>query len=67
MANAPRPARQPGVCRRRGGRGDGKLLMRDRRLLTIDLPAVKAEVARRLARLKQRAAEKRLATYPIQG
>jgi 5-methylthioadenosine/S-adenosylhomocysteine deaminase len=46
---------------------DGRVLMRERRLLTIDLPAVKAEVARRLARLKQRAAEKRLATYPIQG
>ena len=46
---------------------DGKLLMRDRRLLTIDLPAVKAEVAQRLARLSRRAAERRLATYPIQG
>ena len=46
---------------------DGRVLMRDRRLLTIDLPAVKAEVARRLARLSQRAAERRLATYPIQG
>ena len=46
---------------------DGKLLMRDRRLLTIDLPAVKAEVANRLARLSRRAAERRLATYPIQG
>ena len=46
---------------------DGRVLMRERRLLTIDLPAVKAEVARRLARLKQRAAERRLATYPIQG
>jgi len=45
---------------------DGKVLMRDRRLLTIDLPAVKAEVAQRLARLSQRAAERRLATYPIQ-
>jgi 5-methylthioadenosine/S-adenosylhomocysteine deaminase len=46
---------------------DGRVLMRERRLLTIDLPAVKAEVARRLARLSQRAAERRLATYPIQG
>jgi len=46
---------------------DGKVLMRDRQLLTIDLPAVKAEVARRLARLSQRAAERHLATYPIQG
>ena len=46
---------------------DGKVLMRDRRLLTIDLPAVKAEVANRLARLSRRAAEQRLATYPIQG
>jgi len=46
---------------------DGKVLMRDRQLLTIDLPAVKAEVAHRLARLSRRAAEQRLATYPIQG
>ena len=46
---------------------DGKVLMRDRRLLTIDLPAVKAEVAQRLTRLSRRAAEQRLATYPIQG
>jgi 5-methylthioadenosine/S-adenosylhomocysteine deaminase len=46
---------------------DGRVLMRDRRLLTIDLPAVKAEVAHRLARLSRRAAEQRLATYPIQG
>jgi 5-methylthioadenosine/S-adenosylhomocysteine deaminase len=44
---------------------DGKVLMRDRQLLTIDLPAVKAEVAHRLTRLSRRAAEQRLATYPI--
>ncbi|MCS7055497.1 MAG: amidohydrolase [Thermoflexales bacterium] len=43
---------------------DGKLLMRSGRLLTVDLPRVKAEIARRLERLNQRVAEKRLATYP---
>jgi 5-methylthioadenosine/S-adenosylhomocysteine deaminase len=43
---------------------DGKLLMRRGRLLTIDLPRVKAEITRRLQRLNQRVAEKRLATYP---
>lgn len=43
---------------------DGKLLMRYGRLLTIDLPRVKTEIARRLERLNQRVAEKRLATYP---
>lgn len=43
---------------------DGKLLMRYGRLLTIDLPRVKAEITRRLQRLNQRVAEKRLATYP---
>jgi 5-methylthioadenosine/S-adenosylhomocysteine deaminase len=43
---------------------DGRLLMRYGRLLTIDLPRVKAEVTRRLARLRQRAHDKRLATYP---
>lgn len=45
---------------------DGKLLMRDGRLLTIDLPRVKVEIATRLKRLNQRVAEKRLATYPTQ-
>ncbi len=43
---------------------DGRLLMRYGRLLTIDLPRVKAEITRRLQRLNQRVAEKRLATYP---
>lgn len=45
---------------------DGKLLMRYGRLLTIDLPRVKAEITTRLKRLNQRVAEKRLATYPTQ-
>jgi 5-methylthioadenosine/S-adenosylhomocysteine deaminase len=44
---------------------DGKLLMRYGRLLTIDLPRVRAEITRRLRRLNQRVAEKRLATYPV--
>ena len=43
---------------------NGKLLMRDHRLLTIDLPHVKREITQRLQRLNQRVAEKRLATYP---
>ncbi|BCX02542.1 MAG: 5-methylthioadenosine/S-adenosylhomocysteine deaminase [Candidatus Roseilinea sp.] len=43
---------------------DGKLLMRYGRLLTVDLPHVKAEITCRLQRLNQRVAEKRLATYP---
>lgn len=45
---------------------DGKLLMRYGRLLTIDLPRVKAEITTRLKRLNQRVAERRLATYPTQ-
>jgi 5-methylthioadenosine/S-adenosylhomocysteine deaminase len=45
---------------------DGKMLMRYGRLLTIDLPRVKAEITTRLKRLNQRAAEKRLATYPTE-
>jgi 5-methylthioadenosine/S-adenosylhomocysteine deaminase len=44
---------------------DGRLLMRHGRLMTIDLPRVKAEITRRLQRLNQRVAEKRLATYPV--
>jgi 5-methylthioadenosine/S-adenosylhomocysteine deaminase len=43
---------------------NGKMVMRYGRLLTIDLPAAKAEVTRRMRRLNQRVAEKRLATYP---
>jgi 5-methylthioadenosine/S-adenosylhomocysteine deaminase len=43
---------------------NGKMLMRFGRLLTIDLPRVRAEVSFRLKRLNQRAREKRLATYP---
>jgi 5-methylthioadenosine/S-adenosylhomocysteine deaminase len=45
---------------------DGQMLMRYGRLLTIDLPRVKAEITTRLRRLNQRAAEKRLATYPTE-
>jgi 5-methylthioadenosine/S-adenosylhomocysteine deaminase len=44
---------------------DGRMLMRNSRLLTIDLPLVKAEIADRMKRLNQRVAEKRLATYPV--
>jgi 5-methylthioadenosine/S-adenosylhomocysteine deaminase len=43
---------------------NGKLLMLRGRLLTIDLNHVKAEITSRLARLNQRVAEKRVATYP---
>ncbi len=46
---------------------NGKLLMRYGRLLTVDLPQVKGEITRRLKRLNQRVAEKRLATYPGNG
>jgi 5-methylthioadenosine/S-adenosylhomocysteine deaminase len=45
---------------------NGKMVMRYGRLLTIDLPAAKAEVTRRMRRLNQRVAEKRLATYPTE-
>ena len=43
---------------------NGRMVMRYGRLLTIDLPAAKAEITRRMRRLNQRVAEKRLATYP---
>ncbi len=43
---------------------DGKVLMQNRRLLTIDLAEVKAQLRTRLQRLNQRAREKRIATYP---
>jgi 5-methylthioadenosine/S-adenosylhomocysteine deaminase len=43
---------------------NGKMVMRYGRLLTIDLPAARAEVTRRMRRLNQRVADKRLATYP---
>ena len=43
---------------------NGKPLLRNGRLLTIDLPRVKREITQRLQRLNQRVAEKRLATYP---
>lgn len=44
---------------------NGKVLMQERRLLTIDLARVKAEVSERMQRLNQRVADKRLATYPV--
>jgi 5-methylthioadenosine/S-adenosylhomocysteine deaminase len=43
---------------------NGKVLMRFGRLLTIDLQRVRREVEKRMARLNQRARDKRLATYP---
>jgi len=43
---------------------NGKVLMRDRQLLTIDLAEVKREVSARLHRLNQRVADKRIASYP---
>jgi 5-methylthioadenosine/S-adenosylhomocysteine deaminase len=43
---------------------NGKLLMLRGRLLTIDLPRVKAEVSVRMQRLRQRVGDKRVATYP---
>jgi len=43
---------------------DGKLLMRGRQLLTIDLAGIKRAITERLQRLSQRVTEKRLATYP---
>ena len=42
----------------------GKVLMRFGRLLTIDLKRVRGEVSQRLARLRQRDHDRRLATYP---
>jgi len=43
---------------------NGRVLLRDGKLTTIDLPRVRAEVARRLDRLNRRAHDRRLATYP---
>ena len=43
---------------------DGKPLVRNGRLLTIDLTGVKREITQRLQRLNQRVAETRIATYP---
>lgn len=43
---------------------NGKTLMRFGRLLTIDLQRVRSELHGRLSRLRQRAHDKRLATYP---
>lgn len=43
---------------------DGKVLMQDGRLLTIDKSLVKREVASRLERLSERVPGRRIATYP---
>lgn len=43
---------------------DGRVLMRDHRLLTIDKALVKKEVAQRLERLSRRSPGVRIATYP---
>lgn len=43
---------------------DGKILLQDGRLLTIDKGQVKREVAARLERLSQRVPGQRIATYP---
>ncbi|HEY60808.1 MAG TPA: amidohydrolase family protein [Anaerolineae bacterium] len=44
---------------------NGKLLMRQGKLLTIDKERVKREVSKRLKRLGQRVPGKRIATYPV--
>ncbi|MEF3274247.1 MAG: amidohydrolase [Chloroflexus sp.] len=43
---------------------DGRILMRDRVLLTIDKPRVMREVAERIERLTQRQTTRRMAVYP---
>jgi len=43
---------------------NGKVLMQDRKLLTIDKARVKQEILARLERLSQRVPEKRIAFYP---
>jgi 5-methylthioadenosine/S-adenosylhomocysteine deaminase len=43
---------------------NGRVLLRDGRLTTIDLARVRGEVAQRLDRLNRRAHDRRLATYP---
>jgi 5-methylthioadenosine/S-adenosylhomocysteine deaminase len=43
---------------------DGKLLLQDGQLLTIDKEQIKREVAARLERLSQRLPGRRIATYP---
>jgi 5-methylthioadenosine/S-adenosylhomocysteine deaminase len=43
---------------------DGKVLMRGRKLLTIDKDAVRKEVQARLSRLSQRVPNARIAFYP---
>jgi len=43
---------------------DGRVLMRGRKLLTIDKEEVKKEVQARLKRLSQRVPNKRIAFYP---
>jgi len=42
----------------------GKILMRERKLLTIDKKRVKQEIAQRLERLNQRVPGRRVAFYP---
>ncbi|MBM3138390.1 MAG: amidohydrolase [Chloroflexi bacterium] len=44
---------------------DGKLLMHDRQLLTLDKALIKKEVAQRLERLSTRTHGKKIATYPV--
>ncbi|WP_299027576.1 amidohydrolase [uncultured Thermanaerothrix sp.] len=44
---------------------NGQVLMRDRRLLTLDKTKIKEEVQRRLERLSQRVPGRRIATYPV--
>ena len=43
---------------------DGKLLMHDRQLLTVDKERIKKEVAQRLERLSTRTHGRKIATYP---
>ncbi len=43
---------------------DGKLLMHDRQLLTVDKERIKKEVTRRLERLSTRTQGRKIATYP---
>ena len=43
---------------------NGKVLMQDHKLLTIDKDTIKQEIMKRLERLSQRVPEKRIAFYP---
>jgi 5-methylthioadenosine/S-adenosylhomocysteine deaminase len=42
---------------------DGRVLMRDRRLLTLDVPAITAELARELPALTRRRQGRRIQEY----